>query len=305
MTMEASTYEDRFGPATRRMLRLYRPLRWLAKRAAGASCNILVEIRWRLGDEVMAIPIYEALRETYAPCRITVLCNYPELLEGNPFVDVLNEVRCDPDRYVCLRSGPRLVFRLEHYARCAGVRTPSARPRLYYSDWSTPLSANIKEPFVAVCPGASWPAKQWPIERWRSLCTALPDLGYDVVEVGAGDEQIGVGHNLVNKTAVRDAACILKAARLLICCDSGLMHLALAAGTRVLALFGPTDPDILIRNEPRLTPLLAERDCRGCWNREDGPEQPGTCPLNRSSCLDPITVEQVFGQARRILETGA
>jgi len=250
----------------------------------------------------MAIPIYEALRATYSPCRTTVLCNHPELLEGNPFVDALNEIRRDPDRYIFLRSGPRHVYRLEHYARCAGIATPDIRPRLYYSNWRAPLIADIGEPFVAVCADASWATKRWPMERWRVLCRALSDMGYAVVELGTGDEPIGVRHSFIKKTDLREAACMLRAARLLICCDSGLMHLALAAGGRVLALFGPTDPDILARNEPKLTSIVVDRDCRGCWNRAVEFEEPGTCPLNRQTCLDAITPEQVVEQARRILD---
>ena len=303
--MEPPTYEDQFGRAGRRLARLYRPVRRCIRKARGIPTAVLVEIRWRLGDEVMAIPIYEALRAAHAPCRITVLCNYPELLDGNPFVDMVNEIRHDPDRYILLRSGPRHVYRLDHYARCAGVATPGARPRLHYSDWSSPLLADIEKPFVAVCPNASWNTKRWQIERWRTLCHSLLDVGFHVVELGAGDEHIGVGHGLVNKTSVREAACVLRAARLLICCDSGLMHLALAAGTRVLALFGPTDPSILIRDEARLTSIVVERDCHGCWNREIEFEQPGVCPLNRPTCLDAVTAQDVFSQARPILETGA
>jgi ADP-heptose:LPS heptosyltransferase len=300
--MESATYEDQFGRVARRLLRLYRPVRRRAKEFLGVRPEILVEIRWHVGDEIMAIPIYEALRATCSTCRITILCNHPELLEGNPFVDAVNKVRRDPDLYILLRSGPRHVYRLEHYARCAGIATPDIRPRLYYSDWRAPLVADIREPFVAVCANASWATKRWPIERWRVLCRALSDLGYPVVELGTGDEPIGVGRVLVKKTSLREAACVLHAARLLICCDSGLMHLALAAGGRVLALFGPTDPDILVRNEPRLMSVVVDRACHGCWNREVDFDQPGTCPLKRHTCLEAVTAEQVIEQVRRILD---
>lgn len=302
--MESPTYEDRFGWAARHALRAYRPLRRAAKRATGSPLDILVEIRWRLGDEVMAIPIYEALRVRHERCRLSVLCNYPELLEGNPFVDAVNDVRRDPDLYACLRSGPRLVRRIEHYAELAGVSVPAVVPKLYYADWTTPLLDRVERPFVAVCAGASWATKRWPMERWRALCSLLRDSGYGVVELGSEGEQIGVGESLVGKTSVREAACVLRAASLSICCDSGLMHVGLAAGARVLALFGPTDPDILVKDEPLLTPLRVETDCRGCWNRGDEFDA-GTCPLNRDSCLDRVTVETVFAAARRILEAEA
>ncbi len=299
------TYEEQFAPGLRRALRFYRPLRRLARRAAGKPCNVLLEVRWRLGDEVMAIPIYEEIRAKYGDCRTTVLCNYPELLEGNPFVDAVNNASCDPDVYVCLRSGPRLVNRVEHYARCAGVPMPNRRPALYYSNWSSRFVSESDSPFVTVCSGASWPNKRWNIGRWRSVCSALLELGYGIVELGVGDESIGVGMNLVGSTNVREAACVLKASRLFICCDSGLMHLALAAGTRVLALFGPTDPDILIRNEPLLMPLVVERECSGCWNRTGGSEQPGTCRMSRTSCLDAVSADEVLAQAQRVLEAEA
>jgi ADP-heptose:LPS heptosyltransferase len=298
-------YEDRFGPVARRVLRFYRPLRRAARLAVGKPCGVLVDIRWRLGDEIMALPIYEALWAKYSNCRITALCNYPELLEGNPFVDAVNSVVRDPDVYVNLRGAPSGEYRLKHYACRAGTSVPSERPRLYFENWSARLPEGLDEPFVAVCAGASWPTKRWLPERWRSVCSALKDLGYGVVELGAGDEErIGAEFSLVGRTNVREAACLLRAAELLICCDSGLMHLALASGTRALALFGPTEPSILIRNDPRLVPVMAERDCQGCWNR-GSVASPGTCPMERTSCLDVITAETIVDLARGLLGSGA
>ena len=58
----------------------------LTRAALGLPRDVLVEIRWRLGDEVMAIPIYEGLHHAYPDTRIHVLCNHPDLLTGNPHV---------------------------------------------------------------------------------------------------------------------------------------------------------------------------------------------------------------------------
>lgn len=303
--MEQNSYEDRLGPLRRRAVRFVRAVRWRVKPLLGWQRTLLVELRWRLGDETMAIPIYEALRARFPDSRIHVLCQYPELLEDNPHVDAVNELPRACDRYVNLRSGPREACRIEHYARCAGVALPPNRPRLYYRDWTArPLEALPvgDGALVAVSSGASWPTKRWPTERWRALCTALLADGCRVVELGADqDEAIGVGTSLRGATSVREAACVLHAATLFVCCDSGLMHLALAAGTRVLALFGPTDPDILIRNEPKLLAVKAPRDCQGCWNRADEGGAPGTCPRGRDSCLDAVGTEGVLARARGLL----
>ncbi|MCP4642931.1 MAG: glycosyltransferase family 9 protein, partial [bacterium] len=194
----------------------------------------------------------------------------------------VNTEGLSPDRYILLRGAPRAAYRLGHYACRAGVATPETRPCITYGDWSTPALDRVEsqgKPLVAVSSGATWATKRWNVERWAALCTGLRDVGYAVVQLGQGDERIGVGACLVDETTVREAACVLRAAKLFIGCDSGLMHLALAVGTQTLALFGPTDPSILVRNEPKLSVLTNERACRGCWNDAGREVREGVCPL--------------------------
>lgn len=282
--------------------RLWRSIRWHAKRGLNLRRTITVETRWRLGDEIMALPVYEGLRKAYPECRIAALCHYPELLEDHPAVDVVN-APVTPDRYILLHSGPRTVPRIAHYAQLAGIPTPGERPHLHYADWPAPAVASYEGRFVAVAPGASWPIKRWPLERWRTLCQAIEARGFPVVELGHGDETIGVGKSLMNKTTVREAACVLRAARVLICCDSGLMHLGRAADAPVVALFGPTIPSILVPGDTGLTAVVSEESCQGCWNNEgqDGNPradtlQPGVCARGRAACMERISVEAVLSR---------
>jgi len=308
MTEDSGTYEDRFNPAARRLRRIQRRVTWKGKRALGMPTNILVETRWRLGDEIMAIPIYEGLKRQYPSARITVWCNYPDLLIGNPFVDTICAGREDArgiscDRYVLLRGAPRDVLRLDYYAACAGIPTPSSNPRLYYDDWDAPVvreaRGNLGD-FIAVCTGASWPTKRWPIGHWQELCRYLERSGNGVVQVGKNDESIGAGLSLLDRTAIRETACVLRAAGLLVCCDSGLMHLALAVGTPVVALFGPTVASILIRKGLPCMVLTNGRPCQGCWNISQQMTEPGVCPLNISSCMAPLAADTVLGFVREV-----
>lgn len=258
--------------------------------------TILVETRWRLGDEIMALPIYEALRSRHPKCRIHVLCNYPDLLANNPVVDAVNDPDASPDRYLLLRGAPRDVYRRAHYARCAGVPVPDAPPKLTLHDWTSPLDAELPKgqgPLVAVAAGASWPTKRWPKEAWLDLCTRLAAAGCRIIELGQSDEAVGSGVSFVGRTSVRDAAVLLRRADALVCSDSGLMHLALAVGTPVVALFGPTDPSILMRDEPKFHVVKNDRDCGGCWNVSQAMQTPGVCPLNIECCLATITVDRV------------
>ena len=48
--------------------------------------------------------------------------------------------------------------------------------------------------------------------------------------------------DLLGKTSLIDVIALMEKAELVVCCDSGPMHLAAAMGKKIVALFGPTDP---------------------------------------------------------------
>jgi lipopolysaccharide heptosyltransferase II len=112
------------------------------------------------------------------------------------------------------------------------------------------LGVATDRPIIALQPGTSphqrW--KRWPAEHWRTLARGLADAGFAVVALGSADErvlldQIVQGTGAVNAAggSLPESAAILEQAELLVCTDSALMHIAAAVGTRVLAVFGPTD----------------------------------------------------------------
>jgi ADP-heptose:LPS heptosyltransferase len=301
--MSTGDFESQAGPLARRIARLTRALRWRWKGVLRQPRTLLVELRWRLGDEIMALPVLEALRARYPQDRIAVLTNHPDLYLDSPDVDAVNPEGIDPDRYVLLRGASRLRYRLAEYAARAHVPPPRARPLLHYASWHTALLDHLPlrgGPLIAIAAGSTWPTKQWPIARWRALCRQLHDHGARLVELGAGNVPAGAGLCLVDRTTVREAACVLRHADLLVCADTGLMHLALAVETPVVALFGPTDPSFLIRDEPRLTALRSDLPCTGLWNHAPADYDPAVCPHGHDNCLATITVEDVLAavQAR-------
>jgi ADP-heptose:LPS heptosyltransferase len=301
--MDWPCYEDRYTRPGRWLARLGRGVRWHLKGLIGLPRVVLVETRWRLGDEVMALPVFESIWERYPRDRIHVLTNYPELYENFPFVDAVN-AEASPDRYVLLRGVSRFVFRPQAYAAKAGVKAPVLRPHLFHQDWETPLLDELPAgngPLIAVAPGASWASKRWERDRWQALCRRLQEGGARVFELGQGDDSIGTMPTFMNRTGVREAACLLKAADALVCCDSGLMHVGLATATPTVALFGPTDPGILVRNEPLFFPLRSTLACSGRWNDPAQALEPGECCGERNCCLDTITVEDVLKEVERIV----
>ena len=104
---------------------------------------------------------------------------------------------------------------------------------------------------VAIHPGSGSPGKNWPVDRFIELARQLMKRDAGVVFVlgeadGAARGRIIAGLPEVPRI---EQAPLPELAGALSCCagyvgnDSGITHLAAAVGTRVIALYGPTDPD--------------------------------------------------------------
>jgi ADP-heptose:LPS heptosyltransferase len=105
-------------------------------------------------------------------------------------------------------------------------------------------------PLIALSPGAKIPAKDWGEERWgafiRLLQVRVPAVS--LIFVGAPDERpltqrleqlwTGAKLNLCGELTPRESAAVLGRCNMLVCHDSGPMHLAASQGTRCVALFG-------------------------------------------------------------------
>jgi len=92
--------------------------------------------------------------------------------------------------------------------------------------------------FLAIHPFSGSSGKNWPLERFRELAEHSPLP----VRWIAGPEEDLPG--AVRFDSLWDLAQWLAGAGLYIGNDSGITHLAAAAGVPVVALFGPTDPEV-------------------------------------------------------------
>jgi heptosyltransferase-2 len=108
---------------------------------------------------------------------------------------------------------------------------------------------------VAMFPGAArGPSKCWPEERFAEVGRRLAGRGCRIVLLGAPLDresceriagQIGAGAiNMAGMTTLAALAGLLSLCRVVVANDSGGMHLAAAVGTRVVALYGATDPEV-------------------------------------------------------------
>jgi ADP-heptose:LPS heptosyltransferase len=112
-------------------------------------------------------------------------------------------------------------------------------------------------PILAVGPASNWVGKIWPIERFAQTSQQLLGPGGAMaggrllILGGPGDQRMveelrmasarGRYVDLTGKVDLLTAYAVLKRADLFIGNDSGLMHIAAAAGVPTLGLFGPSD----------------------------------------------------------------
>ncbi len=105
---------------------------------------------------------------------------------------------------------------------------------------------------AVIHPFSGSPCKNWSLENFTGLAQRLP-CPADWVR-GPDEHLPGATHieNLANLAAW------MLGARLYIGNDSGITHLAAAAGCRTLAIFGPTNPDVWAPRGPNVTVLRSD-----------------------------------------------
>jgi len=167
------------------------------------------------------------------------------------------------------------------------------------------LGLHAAENVVALLPGAEYgPAKQWPAQSYADLAARLARVGVSVWILGSEKERaLGqeiadtAGHdavrNVCGETRLAEVVDLLGAARVAVTNDSGLLHVAAAVGTHVVAVYGSSSPQMT----PPLTSskhvFHLDLDCSPCFQRE--------CPLGHLRCLRDIPVDEVCSTVITVL----
>ena len=203
---------------------------------------------------------------------------------------------------IVFKRATPLPTMLERYAQlCAplGIDPPHLLPggiRVPERNAHAAAQTMGDTPFVAVAPGSRWPAK-----RWDGFARTSDMLARDahVLLVGdAADRQFtepiakALGDrclDLTGRVSLMDAAAHIARCRVFVGNDSGLMHLAEAAGVPVVALFGPTvEPFGYYPSLPMSRTVERRIACRPCSRNGSTP-----CPRGTRECLTAITPDVV------------
>ena len=150
-----------------------------------------------------------------------------------------------------------------------------------------------------ICGTENAPEKRWPISHWRALVGQLlatvPEV--EIVLFGTPADRVitdqvadgfpdGAIQNLAGKTDLAAFCDGLKHCNVVVCNDTGGMHLANMMGTPVVVVFGPTNP-------VRTGPIF------------DAPKQilqPEGCPATGGLPIEGVAVERVLAAVRDYVE---
>jgi ADP-heptose:LPS heptosyltransferase len=157
-------------------------------------------------------------------------------------------------------------------------------------------------------PGSRSPSRIWPADRFAAVCDRVQDeLGAQVVLVGGPADgallseirTLARSHILAvpASPSVPGFAALARVSTVLLCHDSGPMHVAAAVGTPVVALYGSQNPVLFRPHGEGHTLLVPAMPCAACV-------APGTCVREdsyRNYCVRLHTVDEVFGAVKTAL----
>ena len=176
------------------------------------------------------------------------------------------------------------------------------------------LLADAEPPLIGVHLSGGRAIKQWPPERFAEVARRLIETtGATIVLTGGAADRTLVEAAKATLPASRvidiaghvdllTLAGVVERLDLLVTGDTGPMHLAVAVGTPLVAVFGPSDPARYGPRGPYDRVVRIDLPCSPC-NRIRLP--PARCIGHTPDCLALIGPDRVFAAAREVLHESA
>ena len=278
-------------------------------------------VLWRLpgngiGDNLFLTAVAREIHGTDPDVRIEVVAGYPELFEDNTHIHSFSRTMPRIWRRRSLRHRlNRLPLRRRYYymeyhlsVGCEHVITQMCR-RVLGQDHEPAIGVDMflkaeevegvrelvpSRPFVVIQSAGKTSFssnKEWYPDRFQAVVDALPDHAF--VQLGMPDDPpLSRCLDLRGKLGLRQAAAVLKLARLNVGQEGGLMHMAEAVGTRSVVVYGGFIHPEMMGYRDNVN-IVNQPSCSPCWPAK-------TCPYNRK-CMDRISSDIVVDAVDRAL----
>jgi heptosyltransferase II len=192
-------------------------------------------------------------------------------------------------------------------------------PRLYPSHQDVQRVDSILKDYglnpykniIAVAPGTIWNTKRWPMDRFASLCRYSASENTAIVLIGGSEDEALCNNvvkaaqsnnvfNVTGKLSILQSAELIRRCNVLISNDSAPMHIAVAMGIPVIAIFGATIPEygFAPRGPDDIVIEAHGLKCRPC-SIHGGAQ----CPIKTFECMLSITPEVVVDKLNHFLKS--
>lgn len=233
-------------PSIDRIIEVDAPWFYRSSRDSAASITRLLKNRYQAGFDFRGDirNIWHCLYRPGIPIRISYSSGGGGFLLSHPV------------------AWTKLKHKIEYHLdllRAVGIRAESRCPKISLTE---PEISEAKELIarefgeedaqpVVIHPGARMQLKQWPADHFRKLAEAIrrqADVPVAVIDApgSSAADHIADGIpgivNLAGRLSVRQMAALMSLSRVVVCNDSGPMHIAAAVNAKTVALFGPSSP---------------------------------------------------------------
>lgn len=160
---------------------------------------------------------------------------------------------------------------------------------------------NKEDILIGIAPGAHWLTKRWQKEKFIELSNLLIQRQKAKIVILGGREEVELSNEIkealisqpiiaAGKLSLMETAALLKRCKILITNDTGIMHMAAAVKTPVVAIFGPTVKEFGYYPYQVANRVISkDLKCKPCTTK-------GTskCRINTFDCMRLISVNEVL-----------
>ena len=272
------------------------------------GADVLVIRQMGLGDVLMLTPALQALHtQRQVQVHLATYARYLPVVRGLDFVHRAYALGSDyqAERFALtvdlnwtvewgdeVEQMPRQDIFAQHLGVKLSRRQPHYRVTSGERRWAQRQLSMLPRPLIGIQTHASCPQRSYPYQHVWELIRILQGHAHSVLTLG--QQTLGPFPartvDLTGMVSVREAAALIEQMDLMICPDSGLLHLAVAVGTPTLGLFGPIPPWLRVAGYPRCVVLAAVEacGCLPCFDRR----APRNCDCQCMKALSPQQVAE-------------